>query len=139
MGHQHALPGGEQAVVAGCGCVMLTNPTGTIIGTAETCQSHGGSLKPGDCRACKAGPTFASPICQDCERPGTWRQTAQAHFCRLHWCEAHQAPFFASPDGLRACPGCAWASGKPFRIMAGGGMDWPTFARRFGCPVGDRR
>lgn len=57
MGHQHVLPTGS-ATVAGCGCVLLADPAGNIQGKVDLCIAHGGKTQPGDCRACKTGPTF---------------------------------------------------------------------------------
>lgn len=54
MGHTHTLPTGT-ATVAGCGCVILADPAGTIQGTVDKCSAHGGKGSPGDCRACETG------------------------------------------------------------------------------------
>lgn len=59
MSHQHVVLGdGGFVTVAGCGCALGSKPDGTIVGAVESCVAHGGNLQPGDCRQCRAGPTY---------------------------------------------------------------------------------
>lgn len=53
MSHTHTFADGGRAVVAGCGCVLLADPTGRIVGTLDKCIAHGGDRQPGTCRACE--------------------------------------------------------------------------------------